>query len=71
MVLIFFGIEVDKNVVVKNFKDGLRNGKFIGWYENGNISSEKYFKNNVKEGKWTTYYQNGQKARNDFIKMGE
>ena len=38
------------NKFQENYKNGLRHGKFTGWYEkNGNISSEKYFNNNERE----------------------
>ena len=66
------------------YKDGLMNGKWIRWYENGNKSDEgSYFNGdgtdkgktgiprNGRDGKWTIWYQNGQKMIEMTYKDGE
>ena len=41
------------------YKDGKRDGKWMYYYENGNIWSEGYFKNGKSEGKRVTHYETG------------
>lgn len=41
------------------YKAGKRDGKWMYYYENGNIWSEGFFKNGKSEGKRTTHYETG------------
>jgi antitoxin component YwqK of YwqJK toxin-antitoxin module len=45
------------------FKDGIEDGKYTWWYENGQKSCEGNYKNGKEDGKWTDWYDNGQKSR--------
>ena len=43
----------------RTYKKGLKNGKHLGWWENGNKKYEFYFKNDQSEGKHLQWHQNG------------
>jgi len=45
--------------MVGEYKEKKRDGKWIYYYDNGNVWSEGYFKNGKSEGKRITHYQNG------------
>lgn len=48
------------NIFLKSyFTDGLLNGKFEVWFENGNPEITGYYKNNLREGKWIIYNEDG------------
>ena len=51
---------VDKKIRMEGtYKNGLRDGKWNYWYQNGTLWSEGFFKNGKSDGKRTTYYENG------------
>jgi len=41
------------------YKENKRDGKWIYYYENGNVWSEGFFKNGKSDGKRVTHYENG------------
>ena len=41
-------------------KNGKKEGPWVSYHKNGQISSKGAFKNGWKEGHWVTYYDNGQ-----------
>ena len=43
--------------------DGSKQGKWLEWYENGQLKSEESFKNNIWHGDHIYWYENGQKMR--------
>ena len=43
--------------------DGSKQGKWLEWYENGQLKSTESFKNNVWHGNHTYWHENGQKMR--------
>ena len=43
------------------FKDGLSEGGWIKWHENGGIAEEINFKNGKRDGQWIEYSANGKK----------
>jgi len=45
--------------MVGEFKANKRDGKWVYYYENGNIWSEGFFKNGKSDGKRITHYENG------------
>jgi len=50
----------DGKLMVKiPYKNGLKNGKEIKFYKNGNKSEIIEWKNDVKDGVWNWYYENG------------
>ena len=67
-----------------SYKDGLMNGNWVGWYENGQKEWEGKYKNgdgsdlgetrisrNGRNGIWTFWYENGQKKREINYKYGK
>jgi antitoxin component YwqK of YwqJK toxin-antitoxin module len=44
-----------------NELDGKREGKWVSWYENGNIWSETWFKADLKDGITVVWLENGSK----------
>ena len=51
--------------------DGNKEGKWIEWYENGQIKKEETFKNNIWHGKHSYWYESGQKMRESRDVNGE
>jgi len=50
----------DKKIQMSGeFKEKKRHGKWIYYYENGNVWSEGFFKDGKSDGKRTTHYENG------------
>ena len=45
--------------MVGNFKNGIRNGNWIYWHENGMKRLEGTYFNGFKNGLWTRWYGNG------------
>jgi antitoxin component YwqK of YwqJK toxin-antitoxin module len=43
--------------------DGSKEGKWLEWYENGQLKSTESFKNNVWHGNHIYWHENGQKMR--------
>ena len=41
------------------YRDGLKNGKWTWWYENGDIYSKGSFRAGLMSGQWEFYYSNG------------
>jgi antitoxin component YwqK of YwqJK toxin-antitoxin module len=54
-----------------DYKNGEYDGKWIGYYENGNLNHEWYYKDGKKEGKWTLYNENGSIDKVEQYKDGE
>ena len=53
-----------------NSTDGVKEGKWTSWYENGMIWSETYFENGKKDGSTATWFPNGKKRYEGFFKNG-
>ena len=51
--------------------DGLKDGKWIYWYPNGNKWSEGYFSEGLNHKKRTTYHENGEKHYEGKYDMGQ
>ncbi len=52
----------------ENYKDGVLNGKQVGFYKNGKLSYENNYANGILVKKNITYYQNGNKrSEKDYI----
>ena len=54
----------------ENFKDGKRDGLFVGWYENGQKRSEGNYKDGEQYGLYPTWHENGEKRSEVNIKDG-
>ena len=55
----------------KEYKDGKREGKWIGWWENGNKWYEREYKDGKKEGKWIVWHSDGDKHYEEEYNDGE
>ncbi len=53
------------------YKNNIRKGKSISFYENGIIKEVKTFSNDTVNGKYEAFYENGKKRTIGFIKSGE
>ena len=42
-----------------DYKDGLKHGKLVGWYKNGNIKIEEHYENGKRNGLSKFWYENG------------
>ena len=45
--------------MIGNYKNGIRDGNWMYWYENGMKRLEGTYLNGFKNGLWTRYYENG------------
>ena len=50
----------NKKVIMGKLVNGKFNGKWIYWYENGQIKREGRYRNGLMNGEWTYYHENGQ-----------
>ena len=53
------------------FKNGVMEGPWVSYHENGQLLSEGAFKNGKTEGPWVFYYDNGQLEMKGDFKNGE
>ena len=53
------------------FKNGVMEGPWVSYHENGQLLSEGAFKNGKEEGPWVFYYDNGQLEMKGDFKNGE
>jgi antitoxin component YwqK of YwqJK toxin-antitoxin module len=51
--------------------DGLRNGEWISWYDDGSVWSKGTFKNNLRDGRGIVYYRNGKIQIDGYYEKGE
>jgi hypothetical protein len=49
-------------------KNGVRDGRYVLYYDDGRKYVEGFYKSGKKDGKWISWYQNRQKQREDFWK---
>ena len=47
-----------------------KNGEYIEYYKDGQISSRENYKDNKRDGIWTFYYKNGNKFKEEEYKNG-
>ena len=62
--------EIDEGWERGNFKKGRKEGKWVSYFENGQLFYKGDLKNGMKEGKWVFYFTNGQLARKGEYKNG-
>ncbi len=53
-----------------NYTDGVENGDFIEWFEDGTLKAKYAFKDGQKDKVWTTYHANGKKSRETTYDTG-
>jgi antitoxin component YwqK of YwqJK toxin-antitoxin module len=54
-----------------NYKDGIENGLFTRWYDNGQKEYINTWKDGKEDGLYTSWYYNGQKSHEGTYKDGE
>jgi hypothetical protein len=54
-----------------SFKNGLADGAWVTYYENGQLFFKGSYKNGKKEGAWVRYYDNGQLFYKGNFKNGK
>jgi hypothetical protein len=52
-------------------RDGVRDGKYVLYYDNGRKYVEGFYKNGKENGKWISWHRNGQKSTECFWKDGQ
>ncbi len=67
----FFNYNNSKAALILNIKNGKRNGKYICYYPNGQLSEKGSFKNNKMNGKFSAYYPNGNILKIYTVKEGK
>ena len=58
-------------VKVINFKNGLEDGEWTTWYENGQMESKGLATENLANSIWSNWYENGQKMSEGEYKMDD
>ena len=53
-----------------NYEDGLRDGSFSSYYDNGNIEHEGQFSKGRRDGRWRNYNSDGTLCKETFYKNG-
>ena len=54
-----------------SYKQGNKDGKHTGYYENGQINGISYYSNNVLNGDYVVYYSNGKNKTTGYYDNGE
>ena len=54
-----------------NIKNGKKEGPWLSYYSNGQLSSKGEYKNGDLEGPWLSYYSNGQLSSKGEYKNGD
>ena len=63
--------EIYEGLVRGNFKNGRKEGPWIGYHENGQLRYKGEFKNGEREGPWIGYLKNGQLSYKGVFKNDE
>ena len=53
-----------------SIKNGLREGSWVDYHENGQLYSKGNYKNGLQEGAWVGYYKNGRLEYKGIYKNG-
>ena len=62
--------EVDKGLFQGAISNGLREGEWFAFHENGQLHNQGSWKNGRKNGKWVSYHDNGQLKQEGNYKNG-
>ena len=66
-----FSGTIDEGLERGSFKDGKKDGPWVNYNEDEQLSSEGTFKDGKREGLWVWYYDNGQLSSEGTYKDGE
>ena len=70
LILLFISFELSSQIREVD-KEGLKQGKWQDWYDNGSIKYNGKFEDGVEQGLWKFYYQSGElKATKEFFYNG-
>lgn len=58
-----------KTVSWITFKNGMANGHWQEWYENGNLRFDAYWKDGKGHGQWRYFHENGKIRQEEFYDM--
>jgi len=53
------------------YRDGVQQGEWTTWYENGQRSAADYYRDGLQDGRHTSWYANGQKAIEGDYRAGK
>jgi len=60
ILLLLFLISCQKKIKSEgHFSNGIKNGFWKYYFNNGNVKKEGNYSNNIKDGFWKTYHDNG------------
>ena len=54
-----------------SFSDGEREGSWVGYWDNGQLSLKETYKNGKLDGSWVWYHEDGQLSRKGTYKNGK
>ena len=57
--------------LIGNYKDNLKHGQWVYYYENGIVSNEDWFIKGMLHGRSSSSYKNGKLRSNGFYQIGE
>ena len=60
-----------KKIVDGQYKDGIKDGLWTYWYENGQKKAEENYRYGKRDGLWIGWYENGQKRKEDHYRDGK
>ncbi len=58
-VWLYYSEETQKVVAEEHYKNGVKNGPWRIFFDNGNLSSEVFWKDGKKDGPWKEFFQDG------------
>ena len=63
--------KTDKRILECEYYQGLMNGRYQEWYDDGTIKYSGYYREGQPEEEWSEWYQNGQKSDEITYKNGQ
>jgi antitoxin component YwqK of YwqJK toxin-antitoxin module len=68
--IVDFYLVTGEKYTEENYVNGVRNGKSIVYYKNGNVQREVSYENGLRDGFHITYFEEGPRARIKSFKKG-
>jgi antitoxin component YwqK of YwqJK toxin-antitoxin module len=63
--------KTDKRILECEYNQGLMNGRYQEWYDDGTIKNSGYYREGQPEDEWSEWYPNGQKSDEITYKNGQ
>ena len=54
-----------------HFRDGVPDGRWTTWYENGQVKSEGDYALGLRTGEWSTWFEDGRRHSQGRFELGE